>query len=630
MDAFLYVPRPMGWVAERDVAVSATGCGSPGTLRPPRRRTEALRESLKGTAMAKLRNPESTGGLAKCPTGISGLDDITEGGLPRGRPTLVCGGAGSGKTLLAMEFIVRGITEFDEPGVFMAFEETAEDLAANVASLGFDVNGLIRRKKMAIDYVHIERSEIEETGEYDLEALFVRLDAMIKQVGAKRVVLDSIEALFAGLPNEAIIRAELRRLFQWLKERGVTVIITGEKGDGHLTRYGIEEYVSDCVILLDHRVANQVATRRLRILKYRGTKHGTNEYPTLIDQDGLSVLPISSLGLTYPVSEERVSTGIPGLDAMMGGKGYYRGSSILVSGTAGTGKTSIAAAFVNHMCQQGDKCLFFSLEESTDQIIRNMRSIGIELRKWVKKGLLRFRSVRPTYYGLEMHLAKIHQLVGDFQPAGVVVDPITNLTTIGENAEIRALLMRAIDFLKMQQITAVFTSLTAGGDALEQSEVGISSLMDTWLLVRMLESEGERNRLLYVLKSRGMAHSNQVREFRLSDDGIELVDVYVGPGQVLTGSARMVQEASDRAQAAAAQQTSERRQRELRQEKAALEAQAESLKARLEGVQAELKIASQQDKDRLETVRRDRQELAAVRKAFEPGKGTRHGKAAER
>jgi circadian clock protein KaiC len=565
--------------------------------------------------MSKKRVERAVLALEKCPTGISGLDEITEGGLPRGRPTLVCGGAGSGKTLLAMEFIVRGITEFNEPGVFMAFEETAEELARNVASLGFDVDGLIARKKMAIDYVHIERSEIEETGEYDLEGLFVRLNSMIEQVGAKRVVLDSVEALFGGLPNEAILRAELRRLFRWLKVKGVTVVITGEQGDKTLTRYGIEEYVSDCVIFLDHRVHNQISTRRLRIVKYRGSRHGTNEYPTLIDEEGLSVLPISSLGLTYPVSTHRVSTGVPRLDAMMGGGGYYKGTTILISGTAGTGKSSLAAAFADSVCRAGGKFMYVSFEESPEQVIRNMRSIGIDLDPWRRKGLLKFHSARPSLYGLEMHLATLHKLVNEFKPDAMALDPVTNLVAVSDSEEAKAMLVRLIDFLKTRGITSIFTSLTAGGDALEQSEVGISSLMDTWLLVRMVESSGERNRLLYVLKSRGMAHSNQMREFQLTDDGIKLVDVYVGPGAVFTGSARMVQEAKDQALALADRQAAQQRQRELEQEQAGLRAQAEGIAKRLAGIGAELKIAKTRDAERQQTTAKDRKQLAQARKA---------------
>jgi circadian clock protein KaiC len=553
--------------------------------------------------------------LEKCPTGIAGLDEITEGGLPRGRPTLVCGGAGSGKTLLGMEFIVRGITAFGEPGVFMAFEETAEELTRNVASLGFDVKALIARKKMAIDYVYIERSEIEETGEYDLEGLFVRLNAMIEQVGARRVVLDSVEALFAGLPNEGILRAELRRLFQWLKEKGVTVVITGEQGEKTLSRYGIEEYVSDCVIFLDHRVHNQISTRRLRVVKYRGSKHGTNEYPTLIDENGLSVLPISSLGLNYPVSNQRVPTGVPRLDAMIGGKGYYRGSTILLSGTAGTGKTSLAAAFADSVCRSGGTFLYVSFEESSEQLVRNMRSIGIDLDRWRKSGRLTFHTVRPTLYGLEMHLATLHKLVDDCKPDAVELDPITNLTSVGGGDESKAMLLRLIDFLKSRGITTIFTSLTAGGEALEQSEVGVSSLMDTWILVRMLESSGERNRLLYVLKSRGMPHSNQMREFRLSDKGILLADVYVGAGEVLTGSARLVQAARDKAQAATERQAARRQQRALEQEQASLRGQAEALANRLQGIEAELKIARQADTKRRQVTERERGELARARNA---------------
>jgi circadian clock protein KaiC len=554
-------------------------------------------------------------GLEKCPTGIKGLDEITEGGLPRGRPTLICGSAGCGKTLLAMEFITRGITEFNEPGVFMAFEENAEELAANVASLGMDVKKLIRQKKLFIDYVHIERSEIEETGEYDLEGLFVRLGNMIDSIGAKRVVLDTVEALFAGLPNEAILRAELRRLFRWLKAKKVTAIITGEQGDKHLTRHGLEEYVSDCVIFLDHRLINQVATRRLRVIKYRGSKHGTNEYTTLIDETGLSVMPISSLGLTYPVSAARVSTGIDRLDTMFSGKGYYCGTSVLVSGTAGSGKTSLAAAFANSICGKGEKCLYLSFEESPDQIIRNMGSIGFDLGKWVKKGLLKFRSVRPTMFGLETHLVSIHKLVEDFKPAAVVVDPVTNLSSVGDTDEIKVMMMRVIDFLKNKQITAVFTSLTTDGSDFEQSEIGISSLMDTWILLRNIETDGERNRLLYILKSRGMSHSNQVREFILSDNGIALRDVYIGSGTVLTGSARMVQEAKDRSQELLDNQAYKHRQLELRRQHLAVDAQIAILKAQSEGIQKEMKQLSANGRQKTDILHQQKNAISRIRKA---------------
>jgi circadian clock protein KaiC len=520
-------------------------------------------------------------GLAKCPTGIRGLDEITRGGLPRGRPTLVCGGAGSGKTLLAMEFIVRGIQDFGEPGVFMAFEETGQELAANVASLGFDVLALIERGQMAIDYVHVERSEIEETGDYNLDGLFVRLGSMINATGARRVVLDSLEALFAGLGNEGILRAELRRLFRWLKEQGLTAVITAEQGRGTLTRHGLEEYVSDCVIFLDHRVVNQVATRRLRIVKYRGSAHGTNEYPTMIDDSGLSVLPISSLSLDHPVVAGRVSTGVAQLDAMLGGEGYYRGSSVLISGTAGTGKTSLAAAFADSACRRGERCLYLAFEESPAQLRRNMASIGLDLGRWEQAGRLKFHAARATFYGLEQHLVSLHKQVSQFQPTAVVIDPISNLITIGTTEEVKSMLTRMIDFLKNQQITTVFTCLTQGGSPAAWTEVGVSSLMDTWLLLEMAASAGERNRLLSVLKSRGMAHSNQMREFLLTDRGIELVDVYTGPNAVYTGSARLNQEAADRAAAQASRQAALKRQRKREAERTALAARIAALQARL-------------------------------------------------
>jgi circadian clock protein KaiC len=460
--------------------------------------------------------------LAKARTGIQGLDEVTQGGLPQGRTTLVCGSAGCGKTLLAVEFLVRGATEFAEPGLMMAFEETAEELAQNVRSLGFDLDELIARNKLAVDYVRVERSEIEETGEYDLEGLFVRLGHAIDSLGAKRVVLDTIEVLFSGLMDTAVLRSEIRRLFRWLKDKGVTAIVTGERGQGTLTRYGLEEYVSDCVILLDHRVTEQVSTRRLRVVKYRGSAHGSNEFPFLIDEAGISVMPITSAGMDHPAIDTRVSSGIAQLDAMLGGKGYFRGSSVLVSGAAGTGKTSLAAHFASAACKRNEPCLYFSFEESPSQLVRNLRSIGLDLAGWIDKGLLRVHSARPTRYGLEMHLAQMHKLIRDFKPSVVVIDPISNFISAGTMTEAGSMLIRVVDFLKSQGITGLFTNLTHDGSNPEKTDSGISSIIDTWLLLRNTEQDGERGGTIYVLKSRGMAHSNHVHGFRLTDQGIVL------------------------------------------------------------------------------------------------------------
>jgi circadian clock protein KaiC len=549
----------------------------------------------------------------KCPTGIQGLDEITGGGLPRGRPTLVCGGAGCGKTLLSIEFLVRGARQYDEPGVFVSFEESDQELVQNVASLGWDVEELVAQKKMLLDYMYVERSEIEETGEYDLEGLFIRLGLAIDSIGAKRVVLDTVGALFGGFTNTAILRAELRRLFRWLKGKEVTAIITGEPGETTLTRYGLEEYVSDCVIVLSHRLIEQVATRRLRVLKYRGSTHGTNEYPFLIDERGLSVLPITSLGLACEASTERISTGIPRLDAMLGGQGYYRGTSILVSGTAGTGKTSVAAHFADAACRRGERCLYFAFEEAASQILRNMRSIGLDLEPWLNSGLLQFQAARPTLYGLEMHLVKMHQLVEAFQPQVVIVDPISNLTAVGSPEEVKSMLARIVDYLKMNQITALFTDLTHAGSALEQTAVAISSLVDTWLLLRDIEIGGERNRGLYVLKSRGMAHSNQIREFVLTDQGIDLLDVYLGPEGVLTGSARYQQEAEEKAAALACQQETERKQRQLERKRQAMEAQIAALRVEFEAEKEELERIIVQEKQRDQVLAGDRETMASMR-----------------
>jgi circadian clock protein KaiC len=526
----------------------------------------------------KARQPSSKT-LSKAATGIQGLDEITLGGLPRGRPTLISGGAGSGKTMFGLEFLVRGATQFNEPGVFMSFEESIPDLTKNAASLGFDLARLAADKKLFLDHVLITRSEISESGEYDLDGLFIRIADAVQRVGARRVVLDTIESLFSELPNPGILRAEIRRLFGWLKEKGLTTVITAERDrPDRLTRHGIEEFVSDCVIVLDHRTREEISTRRLRIVKYRGSTHGTNEYPFLIDEQGISVLPISSLGLDHAAPAERISSGIARLDGMLGGQGFYRGSSILISGTSGTGKTSVAAHFVDAACRRGERCLFFAFEESPRQIVRNMRSIGVDLQPWVRKGLLQFQAVRPTYGGIEEHLLVTHKRITSFQPSVVVVDPVTNLIMVSTPNEVRSMLTRLVDFLKTQGITSIFTSLTAGGGPLEASEADVSSLMDTWLVLESIEVGGERNRALYVLKSRGMDHSNQIREFLLTNHGLRLLDVYLGPEGVLTGSARMSQEEREKTAGTSRRQELEGRRRELERERRTFEARMATLR----------------------------------------------------
>ncbi len=557
--------------------------------------------------------------LKKTPTGISGLDDITYGGLPEGRTTLVYGSAGSGKTLMAMEFLVKGAENYGEPGVFMAFEETAEDLAENFASMGFDLDSLKARNKLIVDYVRIEKSEIEETGEYDLEGLFIRLGLAIDSIGAKRVALDTLEVLFSGFQNEAILRSELRRLFRWLKDRGVTAIVTGERGETSLTRYGLEEYVADCVIFLDNRMEEQIATRRLRIIKYRGSKHGTNEYPFMIEEDGMSVLPITSLGLEHEASRERISTGIPRLDTMLGGQGYYRGTTILISGTAGSGKTSFAAQFCKAACERGESCLYFAYEESPDQIIRNMRSIGIDLQPYLDSGLLKIHASRPMAYGLEMHLITMRKFLDTFKPNVVVIDPISNLTNVGTQTDVRLMLTRFIDYLKLRNITAVCTSLVEHESTAGINAEGISSLMDTWVNLRFFENSNERNRGISVIKSRGMGHSNQIREYLLTDHGIEIQDVYLGPsGDLLMGSSKAVQEAEELAEAVAQRQNADRKKRELETRLKSLDTQIASLNSEYETQKEELDRLISDQQLRNEALATGRSELVRIRKADKP------------
>ena len=565
--------------------------------------------------------------LPKSLTGIIGLDEITEGGLPTGRPTLICGEAGCGKTLMSIEFIVRGAVQYNEPGVFIAFEEKSDELAMNVASLGFDLKKLQQENKIKIDHVHIDRSEIEETGEYDLEGLFIRLGYAIDSIGAKRVVLDTLENLFSGLNNQGVLRAEIRRLFTFLKEKGVTAIITGERGDGaSLTRQGLEEYVSDCVILLDHRVINQISTRRLRIIKYRGTVHGTNEYPFLIDEEGISVLPVTSLKMANQASSDRISTGIPALDAMLGGKGLYRGGSVLVSGTAGTGKTSLAASFANETCNRGEKCVYFAMEESPNQIIRNMHSIGIDLQKHVDSGMLYFNASRPNLYGLEMHLVAMHKCIKKYDPAVVIVDPITNFINVGSVSEVKNMLVRMIDFLQEEQISVMFTALSLNTIINEQTDEGVSSLVDAWILVRDIEFNGERNRGLYVMKARGMKHSNQVREFEISDKGLNLIDVYLGPDGVLTGSARKERMLLEKTGEALHSHAIGRKDREIQRKRKQLEAKIASLNSEYESVEEELNKVYLEEELKKEIINKNREEIARFRKG-EGGEDDNNGKA---
>ncbi len=553
-------------------------------------------------------------GIAKARTGIDGFDDLTLGGLPRGRPTLVCGSAGCGKTLFASTFLINGARNEDEPGIFVTFEERPVDIVDNVASLGFGLDDLIARKKIHIEHIAINPAELAEVGDYDLEALFLRLELAAGEIGARRIVLDTIESLFSAFQNPAILRAEIRRLFDWLKEKGLTAVITGERGDGTLTRQGLEEYVSDCVILLDHRVNSQVSTRRLRIVKYRGTAHGTNEYPFLIGEDGVSVLPVSSLGLSHKVNDEQLSTGIADLDAMLTGGGFHRGSSILLSGVAGSGKSSIAAGFAAASCARGEKALYFSFEESPRQTVRNMRSIGMDLQPCIDAGLLHCVAARPTFYSLEMHLAVMLREVQKVQPSLVILDPISAFLESGEQLEIQSMLLRMIDYLKGQAITGIFTHLAhVQGEA--KTDAGLSSLMDAWILLLNREVNGEFNRELYILKARGIAHSNQVREFVMTRSGISLRAPYLGENGALTGSARRFEETRNRRAEIARRMEVLRLQDKVAQRRRRTEAQIEALQADLQADELELKSIIDQENAYLAQAQADAAAMAASRKA---------------
>jgi circadian clock protein KaiC len=562
---------------------------------------------------AKPRNKKPVAELQKALTGIPGLDEITGGGLPRGRTTLVTGGPGCGKTLLATQFIVNGVVKYDEPGVYIAFEETADELATNMASLGVDLNDLVAKGKLTIDYIHVDPSEIEHTGAYDLEPLFLRIGAAVDAIKAKRVSMDTVEVLFSGLPDPLTIRAEVRRLFRFLKDRQITAVATGERSDTTLTRHSLEEFVSDCVIKLDHRTQGEISTRHLQVVKYRGSTHGTNSYPFLIDTSGITVTPITSLGLDHRAPTERVPSGIARLDTMLGGHGLYRGSSTLISGAAGTGKTSIAVHFIDAACRRGERALYFVFEESPNQIIRNMRSIGIDLEQWVKKGLLRFHAVRPTSLGLEMHLSHMFKEIRDFTPKVAAVDPISNLIAVGTISEANSMVRRLVDYLKINEITAVFTDLSASMAQMSDTEIGVSSLMDTWLQIQHIEHNGERNRGLSVIKSRGTAHSNQVRELVMTENGVDLADVYLGPTGVLTGSAKFAEQRRASMEGQERQREVSRRREALEKRRAALESEIAAMRAGFDAEQLDFEHSLTRDHNAVEDAATDRSEMARLR-----------------
>ncbi|HMK46615.1 MAG TPA: circadian clock protein KaiC, partial [Methanocella sp.] len=554
-------------------------------------------------------------GIEKAKTGIRGFDDVTYGGVPRGRPTLVAGGAGCGKTMFAMEFIVHGAVDYGEPGVFITFEENVSDLKKNFASIGYDLDRLIEEKKIAIDHVFVDRNLIMETGEYDLDALFIRLGYAIDSIGAKRVSLDTIEVLFSGLSNHALLRAELVRLFRWLKERGITAVVTGEKGAEQLTRYGLEEYIADCVIFLDNRVTEQIVTRRLRIVKYRGSTHGMDEYPFIIGGDGIIIFPITSIKTDYKLSRERVSSGIGKLDLMLDGKGFFRGSSILYTGTAGTGKTSFAAYYVDAACRRGERCLYIAFEETEDQIVRNMKSIGLDLDQWVKKGLLKFYVTRPSLYGLEMHIVLIEDQLRRFQPQNMVMDPISDFTAIGGGKEVKSMLTRLQDIMKFGGITAVYTDLVTGDIQPRSTEVHISSIIDTWIMLRNVEFNGERSRSLVLIKSRGMPHSNQIREFLFSSHGVDLVSPYIGPGGVLLGSSKVVQEMKDNAQILGLRRELQTRKDVLDEKRREFGSRMEAFKAQFNVEQNELMKSVEKAEQDLNVTMKDREVMGQERKS---------------
>ncbi len=530
--------------------------------------------------------PQSTAvQLAKVPTGIEGFDEITFGGLPAGRTTLLTGLSGSGKTVFGMQFLAQGAARYGEPGVLVGFEETEDELITNAASLGFDFANLISAGKLVIDRISVEPDVVVETGRYDLSALHIRIEHAVDSIGARRIVLDGIPALFYGLTDTSAVRIALTRLYAWLKSKGLTALVTAESNT-ELAQHGLGLSLTDCIVVAGERTRENVSTRYLRVAKYRGSAHGTSEYPCLIGSTGYKVIPLTSITVDYEASTERISTGIPRLDTMLGGQGFYRGNSVMVTGGAGTGKSSLAAHLALATCQRGKRCLYFAFEESQEEVMRNMRSIGVDLRPQVAAGLLKFRSSRATMFGLEMHLAMMENEIAAFQPHVVILDPVSNLLSIGSFNEVRAMVSRLVDFLKGRGITSLLTSLSMTDPP--ESDVGVSSLVDTWMLLTNFEANGEQTRLLRILKSRGSAHSSQVREFIMTDRGVRLEDVYLGPEGMLTGTARKAQEARELAEADLRLREMERKERQYQQRRAALQAQVAALQAEIEATEVDM------------------------------------------
>jgi circadian clock protein KaiC len=554
------------------------------------------------------------GSLDKAASGLEGLDEITLGGLPRGRPTLVYGGPGCGKTLFGIQFLARGAAQHHEPGVFLAFEESIDDVKQNAQALGYDFRALIDQKLLALEHAVIDPAREIGHGEYDLDALFMRLARAVDSLSAKRLVLDSPEVLIRQDADKAAIKESSERLFRWLRNRGVTSIVTAAEGNGG-SRHGFEEYIADCVVRLDHRLDQQVSTRTLRVIKYRGSAHGTNEYPFLIDQSGIRVLPVTSIGLNHQVSTERVSTGVSRLDTMLGGAGFFRGTTVMLSGTPGSGKSSLAAHYTDAACRRGERVLAFTYEESPRQITRNMKSIGLDLERWESQGLLRFIAARPSMYGLEMHLAIMLGAIAEFDPQSVIIDPISNLVRAGREREAQTMVVRLIDALKTRGITTILTHPTSGLPSADHTDLAISSIIDTWMFVQNLQNGGERNRALYILKSRGMAHSSQIREFVITGEGIELIDVYTGPDGVLTGTARASREAQDKAATRGRQQEIEREKRRIGRRRKAVEAQIAALEAELEAEELDSSRLIEHAEAREGQLSQDREEIARRRSA---------------
>ena len=553
-------------------------------------------------------------------TGVKGLDDVLGGGIPQGHAMLLVGKPGTGKSILSMEYLLHGIELHKENGVYISFEESEKQIISNAASFGWKFEEMVKKNKLAISYIDMQPEQMRTVGDYDLSALILRVKGAIKKVNARRVVIDGINNLLSTFDDERIIRSDLLRLIREIKEVNATIFITGERGHDSWSKMGFEEYLADGLMHLDNRTDGNYQTREIQVVKCRGINHYTGKSPFIINSEGMSIRPLITADFDYKVLKSRVSTGIADIDNMLGGKGLYRGSTVYITGPSGAGKTSISSSFANGACSRGERALFLAFEESSDQIIRNMKSIGLSLDKWVNEKLLYFYTARATTNSLEGHLDNIMTMVREVEPTCVVLDPISAFRPIANENETKLMLIRLNDYLRARKITTVFTALSSDGEYSEHADVQLSSIADTWIVVRIMDYKGERNNVMQLMKSRGMSHSRQMKEMYFTGNGLKLQNVYQGPEGVLTGAARIGQEKYEKLKEARNVIEIDKNRKKIERKKSLLEASIEALKHEYEEELEALHAAIEEAEEQNSKIKETRKEIENI-ESIQSGEG---------